>query len=200
MTRRKRPDHYTDRAKKAGFPARSVYKLEEMDQKYHLIPPAGSVLDAGAAPGSWSLYVLRKLKTGRLAAVDLRPLNLKPDPKLAFFQGDLFSEEARRFMAEQGPYRLILSDAAPNTTGNRALDTARSAELARDLLALADEHLETGGHLAIKLFQGGEEKEIERTMKDLFNQTKRFTPQAVRKESFETYLIGLDRKPKPPSS
>ncbi len=196
MSRRKKPDHYTQRAKKTGYPARSVYKLEEMDRKYHLVPRTGAVLDAGAAPGSWSLYVLRTFPSGktagRLSAIDLNPLKIDPDPRLTFFQGSIFSPEARQFMDCQGPFQLIMSDAAPSTTGNRLLDTARSAEMAEGILSLSGDYLAKGGNLVIKIFQGGEEEEVFQQLQRQFGKAKRFTPAAVRNESYETYLIGLD--------
>lgn len=188
-------DHYTALAKKKGYPARSVFKLEEMDKKDHLIPRKGQVLDVGAAPGSWSLYALRHMdREGQLTAVDLQELKLSADERLQFYQGDVFSPEAGDFLARRGPYDLIMSDAAPATTGNRTLDTARSAELCSGIIELAARHCRPGGNFVIKIFQGGDEPILFQRIRDLFLKAKRFTPKAVRSESFETYLIGLGRR------
>ncbi|MDC7220627.1 MAG: RlmE family RNA methyltransferase [Spirochaetales bacterium] len=193
---RARPDHYTQKAKKEGYPARSVYKLEEIDQKNRLLKPGMRVLDVGASPGSWSLYVIRKLKgQGHLAGVDLKPLNLpKKYPNFFFYQGDIFTEEAGNFLREKGPYDLLLSDAAPNTSGNRLVDTRRSYDLVELVINLADEQVGKGGAMVVKVFQGGDEEELFAKMGEIFNKVKRFKPKAVRSESFEIYFIGLDKR------
>ena len=116
------------------------------------------MLDVGAAPGSWTLYVHRELIKGhgRIVAVDLNPLNLNPVPEtVTFFQGDAFSSEIRQKLTENGPYDAIISDAAPQTSGNRTVDTSRSEYLAEQVLYLAEEQLRSGGNLVIKIFQGG---------------------------------------------
>ena len=193
---RSRPDHYTQRAKKDGYPARSVYKLEEMDNKYQLIQPGMRILDVGASPGSWSLYVLRKLKTsGLLSGVDLKPLNLnKTYSNFFFYLGDIFSPEAGSFLREKGPYDLLISDVAPNTSGNRLVDTRKSYNLVDLVISLAHEQVTSGGAMVAKVFQGGDEDELFDRMGSIFNIVKRFKPKAVRSESFEIYFIGLDKR------
>jgi 23S rRNA (uridine2552-2'-O)-methyltransferase len=193
---RARPDFYTQKAKKEGYPARSVYKLQEIDQKNSLIKPGMRVLDVGASPGSWSLYVIKKLKgKGVLAGVDLKPLNLnKKYPNFSFFQGDVFTQEAGDFLREKGPYDLLLSDAAPNTSGNRLVDTRRSYDLVELVINLAAEQVGKGGSMVVKVFQGGDEDELFEKMGVLFTHVKRFKPKAVRSESFEIYFIGLDKR------
>ncbi|MBN2627120.1 MAG: RlmE family RNA methyltransferase [Spirochaetales bacterium] len=193
---RAKPDFYTQKAKKEGYPARSVYKLEEIDSKFQLIKPGLRVLDVGASPGSWSLYVIRKLQgKGLLAGVDLKPLNLnKKYPNFAFFQGDIFSDEAGSFLRERGPYDLLLSDAAPNTSGNRLVDTRKSYDLVELVIGLAEDQLGLGGSMVVKVFQGGDEEELFEKMGTIFNRVKRFKPKAVRSESFEIYFVGLDRR------
>jgi 23S rRNA (uridine2552-2'-O)-methyltransferase len=125
-----KPDRFTKAAKEAGFPARSVFKLEEIDRRSRLLRGGQRVLDLGAAPGSWSMYAARKIgPSGRLLAVDLEPLTVGlPAASAAFVQGDALSitnEELGRF----APYDVVLSDMAPRTTGNRVTDQARSFEL-----------------------------------------------------------------------
>ncbi|MDC7223225.1 MAG: RlmE family RNA methyltransferase [Spirochaetales bacterium] len=193
---RARPDFYTQKAKKEGYPARSVYKLQEIDQKHRLLKPGIRVLDVGASPGSWSLYVLRKLKgQGWLTGVDLKPMNLnKKHPNFSFLQGDVFTDEAGEFLREKGPYDLLLSDAAPNTSGNRLVDTRRSYDLVELVINLADEQVGKGGAMVVKVFQGGDEDELFEKMKTIFQRVKRFKPKAVRSESFEIYFIGLDKR------
>lgn len=192
-----KPDHWTLKAKSEGYPARSVYKLAEMQEKFRLLKPGTRVLDIGAAPGSWSLWVLRFLKgSGFLAAVDLSPLGMKPPfGNFFFLQGDLNDPAVRAALAERGPYGLILSDAAPSTTGDRTVDTGRSESLVEAVIDYADALLAPGGHLVVKLFQGGGERDLLQALRGRFETARGFKPKACRAESFETYLIGLGKKP-----
>ena len=184
-------DYYAIKAKKEGYPARSVYKLMEIQQKFKIIDKSSGILDIGAAPGSWSLYILKELKSGFLVSVDIVPMeiNYKGD-NFTFLQGDAFSEETLAKIKEKGPYKTILSDAAPSTTGNRTVDTERSLQLVESVIALAEKTLSPGGSLVVKIFQGGGEKKVMEQMKKMFKAVKIFKPDAVRKISFETYLIG----------
>jgi 23S rRNA (uridine2552-2'-O)-methyltransferase len=182
-----------------------VYKLKEMDGKFGLLrPPSGSAalkaLDLGAAPGSWSLYTLRKLDTRcLLTAVDLAPLSRQYDKGLfdtqnfCFIQGDITVAEIREAVRARGPFNLVVSDAAPFTTGNRSVDTLRSLALAEAVLDYAETFLEPGGSLVVKVFQGGDTASILRRIRELFKTGKSFKPEACRSESFETYYLGLGR-------
>ncbi len=191
-----KPDHWTLKAKSEGYPARSVYKLAEMQEKFKLLKPGTRVLDIGAAPGSWSLWVLRFLKgSGFLAAVDLSPLGMKPPfGNFFFLQGDIYDPAVRSALAERGPYGLVLSDAAPATTGDRTVDTGRSESLVEAVIDYADALLAPGGNLVAKLFQGGGERDLLAALKERFETARGFKPKACRAESFETYLIGLGKK------
>jgi len=197
MAKRDKPDFYSLKAQKEGYPARSVYKLEEIQQKINIIKPGNHVLDIGASPGSWSLYVLKVLKgQGKLTAIDLKPLNLKKNPpsNYDFFQGDVFDEANQEKLRAKGPYHVIVSDAAPSTTGNRTIDCGRSYSLNEQILTVGDRLLEPGGNLVIKVFQGGDERELLQRMQQAFEKVKILKPKAVRKISFETYYIGLNKK------
>ncbi|MDR3276129.1 MAG: RlmE family RNA methyltransferase [Treponema sp.] len=206
MRQYEKPDHWALRAQKEGYPARSVYKLQELDEKFFLLPASGQpfrVLDLGAAPGSWSLYVLRKAGSRRgffLAAVDLAPLSRQYDQGLfegerfSFIQGDFTLPGVRAAIEDQGPYNLILCDAAPATTGNRSVDTLRSLVLAEEALNYAETGLAKGGRLAVKVFQGGDTAGLLQKIRRLFGTGKSFKPQACRSGSFETYYIGLDKR------
>jgi 23S rRNA (uridine2552-2'-O)-methyltransferase len=205
MTNYEKPDTWSLRAQKEGYPARSVYKLKEMDEKFHLIPagPAGAarVLDLGAAPGSWSLYVLRKQAGGGfLAAADLAPLSRRHDRGLFdganffFLRGDITAPETREILLEKGPYSLVISDAAPATTGSRAVDTLRSLDLAETALGYAEAALKRGGSLVLKIFQGGDSAALLKKIGGLFTSGRAFKPAACRSGSFETYYVGLGRR------
>ncbi len=191
-----KPDHWSLKARSEGYPARSVYKLAEMQEKFRLLRPGMRVLDIGAAPGSWSLWVLRFLKgSGFLAALDLGPLGMKPPEENFFFlRGDLYDPSVRAALAERGPYNLVLSDAAPSTTGDRTVDTGRSEAIVEAVIGYGDEVLAPGGSLVVKLFQGGGERELLDSLRERFTTARGFKPKACRSESFEVYLIGLGKK------
>ncbi|AEF86212.1 ribosomal RNA large subunit methyltransferase J [Treponema primitia ZAS-2] len=212
MANYEKPDHWALKAQKEGYPARSVYKLKEMDEKFSLLRPlAGSagngrpaslkVLDLGAAPGSWSLYVLRKLdRRCLLTAADLSPLSRQYDQGLfdgdnfRFTQGDITEPGVRDALLAQGPFNLVISDVAPATTGNRSVDTLRSLALAEEVLAYGETALAAGGSLLVKVFQGGDTASLLKRIRELFKTGKSFKPEACRSESFETYYVGLGRK------
>jgi len=209
-------DHWSQKAQKEGYPARSIYKLKEMDEKFGLIKCARSsfrALDLGAAPGSWSLYLLRKIPlkadapetsgaeqvAPMLVSVDLTPLSRQYDeglfdrPDFLFLRGDFTSGEIREGIVSHGPYNLIVSDAAPSTTGNRSVDTLRSLDLAEVALHYAETTLAKGGNLVIKVFQGGDTGTLLKSIRGLFETGKSFKPQACRAGSFETYYLGLGK-------
>ena len=199
----KKPDYWQLKAQDEGYPARSVYKLKEIDEKFGLLKPrSGSgkafrVLDLGAAPGSWSLYVLRKMPGVPMIAADLSPLSHQYDRGLfnsggfVFIQGDITEAPVRNSIIARGPYSLIISDAAPSTTGNRIVDTSRSLELAEAAVAYAEGSLAPGGNMVFKLFQGGDTADLVKRMRELFTTVKSYKPTACRSESFETYCLGL---------
>jgi len=196
-------DHWSLKAQKEGYPARSVYKLKEIDEKFGLLRKGREtlrVLDLGAAPGSWSLYVLRKLAgTGFVAAADLSPLSRVHDKGLfeadnfLFIQGDLYDAAVREALVAKGPYRLVMSDAAPSTTGNRSVDTSRSLALVEAAIDYAETCLDQGGNMVVKVFQGGDVQEALIRMRGLFQSARSFKPEACRSESFETYFVGLGK-------
>ena len=196
VSRRDKADFFTKKAHSEGYPARSVYKLEEINSTHRIIKPGDTVLDVGAAPGSWTLFTHRELIKGRgkIVSCDLNPLSLDPVPPTGIeFTGDAFSKEIRAKLVDEGPYDAIISDAAPMTTGNRIVDTSRSEYLAEQVVMLAEEQLKTHGNLVIKIFQGGGEQEILKRMRTIFKKAKAFKPKASRDDSFEIFLIGLDK-------
>ncbi len=191
-----KPDYWSKKAFSEGYPARSVYKLQEIDKKFGMIKKNYRVLDLGAAPGSWTVFVLRELAgTGHVTSIDLNPLakNVKSD-NLTFIQGDLYSDEIRKEALEHGPYNLVICDAAPPTTGNRVIDTARSSGLVELAIYYAETMLKQGGNFAVKIFQGGDQQQLLKKMRTIFTEAKGFKPVACRSESFETYLIGINKK------
>jgi len=190
------PDFWSKKAFSEGYPARSVYKLKEMDEKFGLIHKNTRVLDLGAAPGSWTTYVLRALDGGgHITSVDLSPLakDVKGE-NLSFFQGDLYAPAIRDSVQKLGPYNLVICDAAPATTGSRTVDTARSSGLVEMAIWYAEQMLIPGGNFVVKIFQGGDQQEFLKKLRTLFVTARGFKPEACRAESFETYLVGLTKK------
>ena len=193
---RDKPDHYALQARKEGYPARSVYKLQEIQNKFKVLPPSGAVLDIGASPGSWSLYVSRLLKkNSRIVSVDLKPLGSGVQIRnMKFFQTDAFSDGFLKEAETEGPFDAVISDAAPSTTGNRTVDTSRSFTLAYKVIETAGRLLRPGGNLVVKVFQGGDEQELLSIVKKEYTSAKLFKPKASRKESFEIFIIGKEKK------
>ena len=191
-----KPDFWSRKAFSEGYPARSVYKLKEIDEKFGMIKKNYRVLDLGAAPGSWTTFLLRTLDgSGKVVSCDLNPLakDVKGD-NLVFIQGDLNEAEIRESIQKEGPFDLVVCDAAPLTTGNRVVDTARSTGLVKMAVWYAQTMLKTGGNFAVKIFQNGDQQKILTELRGLFQTAKGFKPEACRSESFETYLIGLNKK------
>lgn len=191
-----KPDFWSKKAFSEGYPARSVYKLQEIDQKFGMIKKNYKVLDLGAAPGSWTTFLLRQMKgSGKVVSCDLNPLSKSvKGENLVFIQGDLQQKEIFDQIKSEGPFDLVVCDAAPLTTGNRIVDTARSSGLVKMAIWYAQTMLKTGGNFAVKIFQNGDQQALLKNMREIFTNAKGFKPQACRSESFETYLIGLGKK------
>jgi 23S rRNA (uridine2552-2'-O)-methyltransferase len=184
---RRRQDHLARRAHSEGYHARSVYKLEALQRKFDLIRPGMSVLDLGAAPGSWTQFAVAQIGAA-VVAVDLHEMNVAGARCL---QGDFTGESLAAEIAALGPYALVMSDAAPATTGNRLVDTGRSEALVESILAYLPRWLAPGGSLVCKIFQGGGEQRLLQAVRLEFRTGRLHRPEAVRRESFETYLVGL---------
>jgi len=190
--RRDRPDHYSQRARREGYRARSVYKLEELQRRFGVLERGMRVLDVGAAPGSWTQFALKVIgDRGSVVAVDRSELAaLEGLENVETIVGDLFDEAVVERMVGSGPYDALVSDAAPNTSGTRSLDTSRSAALVEHVLALCPRLLAPGANLVAKLFQGGEERALLEEVRHLFTTARLIKPKASRDESFETFLVG----------
>lgn len=187
-----RKDRFFHKAKADGFVARSAYKLEELQKKYKVIPKGSFVVDLGASPGSWSQLALKLTgPTGFVVGIDLKEIKIKA-PNGRFYQMDVFNLDPSIF--EDRPVDVLISDMAPNTTGVRSVDQARSEELCLEVLKVSDQFLKPGGNLVMKLFEGGDADVVAKEVKGKFKNFKRFKPEAVRKGSFETYLVGLGKR------
>jgi 23S rRNA (uridine2552-2'-O)-methyltransferase len=188
-------DHYSQRAKKERFPARSVYKLKEIQKKYRLIKKGNKILDLGCAPGSWLLYAADLTgNTGQVIGIDLVPVKIQVPAHVKIMTGDILSMDDGFFSTLGQDVDVVMSDMAPSTTGNRFVDTARSYNLCQMALTVAQSTLKPGGSFVCKIFQGEDFKEFSDSVKAVFNRHKIFKPQSTRKASKEIYIIGFGKK------
>lgn len=190
----KKADSFTKAAKAQGYPARSVFKLEEIDRRTRLFRGGQRVLDLGAAPGSWSKYAAERVgANGRVLAIDLTEIRAVMPPQVERVQGDVFAlpeEEIGRF----GPYDVVLSDMAPATTGTRFADQARSFDLFMRAVDLAEKALKPGGAFVGKLFMGEDFSRAKERVRLLFSEVRVLRPEATRSQSYEVFIVGLGRK------
>jgi len=195
---RQQPDYYAKRAKQEKFPARSVYKLQEIQKKYRLIKKGHKVLDLGCAPGSWLKYVAELTGgQGRVVGVDLKPVTEKLPAYVRVLKEDVMAlaEAPEKCVELVGSgFDAVLSDMAPATTGKKDVDAARSFNLSQAALVIADSVLPKGGAFVCKIFQGPDFEEFIAAVKAGFDTHRIYKPQSTRKESKETYIIGISRK------
>ncbi|TVM19811.1 50S rRNA methyltransferase [Oceanidesulfovibrio indonesiensis] len=190
-------DHYFKRAKQESYPARSVYKLKEMDKRFGLLKPGMKALDLGAAPGSWTLYAAERVGSkGIVVGVDLQETDTKFPEQVRFFVDDVFEPRAgfRNALEEVAPFDIVLSDMAPKTTGNKFTDQARSANLVEEALALVQACLINGGNFVVKIFMGPDADAYRRELMQHFRSVKTFKPKSSRSESKEIFYVGLGFK------
>jgi 23S rRNA (uridine2552-2'-O)-methyltransferase len=188
---RQERDPYVVRARSEGWRSRAVYKLEQIDSKEKLLRPGMVVLDLGAAPGSWSQYVTEKLK-GRVRVIALDILEMDALPSVEFIQGDFREDEVlQQLEAALGNERadLVISDMAPNISGNKSVDQPRSMYLAELALDLCERALKPGGDFVCKLFQGEGSDAFIATAKQRFGRVRVMKPEASRPGSREVYLV-----------
>jgi 23S rRNA (uridine2552-2'-O)-methyltransferase len=188
---RQERDVYVEQANRAGWRSRAVFKLEQIQAKERLRATGTVCVDLGAAPGSWSQLAARLVgPTGRVIAVDLLPM--EPIPGVDFLAGDFTAPETLRTLREligENSVDLVMSDMAPNISGNRTIDQARTLALLDEALAFACEVLRPGGDFLAKAFQGEGIDAFTRELKRHFKVVKTLKPKASRPESREIYLL-----------
>lgn len=189
-------DHYARKAQKEHYPARSVYKLKEIQRKYRLIQKGDHVLDLGCAPGAWLLYAAEQTGTrGRVLGIDLKAVTISAPSHARAITGDIFNFNTDEALSETVNYKfnVVLSDMAPATTGNKHIDAVRSQNLADEALNLAQRFLKPGGNFACKIFQSGDFQNFTGAVRRCFKTCKIFKPQSSRKASREIYVIGINK-------
>ena len=189
-------DDFVRKSRQQSYRSRAVYKLAEIDERDRLIKPQMSVVELGAAPGGWTQYVAEKLSAkGSLIAVDI--LEMDPVTDACVLQGDFTEQETLDQIREalNGQLAdLVLSDMAPNFSGQLAVDQPKSMYLAELALDMCNELLAPGGTLLVKTFQGAGFEEFNRSVRDAFADVKSRKPEASRPRSREVYILAKNRK------
>ncbi len=187
--RRRRHDVFFRKAREQGFAARSVFKLEDLDRRFRLLHPGERVLDLGCRPGSWLKYVLGVVGThGRAVGLDRKPLDA-PLPGARVVVGDVFTVTDAELLGEERAFDVVLSDMAPDTTGIRSADQARSADLVKEACGRAERLLAPGGRLVAKVFQGPDVAVLRKALQARFGEVHLVKPEASRAASTELYLV-----------
>jgi len=187
---RVRHDAFFTKARAAGFAARSVYKLDEIDKRARLFRPGYRVLDLGCCPGSWLQYAVSVVGPhGRVVGIDRNPLPRAVAGARALV-GDIYTTPDAELLGDLNAFDVVLSDMAPDTTGVRSVDQARSAALFEEALTRAERLLAPGGAFVGKLFQGPDFDAIRKRMGGRFSDVKIVKPESSRAQSFEIFLVG----------
>lgn len=190
-------DYYTKKAKEQNYAARSVFKLEEMDQKFKLFKNNQKVLDLGAAPGSWSQYVSKKIgETGFLLGLDLTKITIKL-PNATFLQANLLTDDLDQICLDIGykdsKFDVVMSDMAPKTTGIKLTDQVRSLELCEMAVSIAGKHLKPGGSFICKLFHSEDFKNFKKSLEAQYRKVDVIKPKATRQISKEIFFVALGK-------
>jgi 23S rRNA (uridine2552-2'-O)-methyltransferase len=189
-----KPDAKTLEARAKGYPARSVFKLQEIDRRMRLLRPGQNVLDLGAAPGSWSLYASERVgPSGHVYAIDIKQIQQVFGENVRVLEGDALSLESET-LAAHAPYDVVLSDMAPNTSGSKFQDQARSTELFLRALAVAVEFGKPGSHFAGKIFMSGDYKAAEMEVRKAYDVVRTIRPEGTRQVSSEVFVVGMGKK------
>ena len=186
---KQRRDVYVRQSKVEGYRSRAVYKLQEIDQKFSIFKNGISVIDLGAAPGSWSQYVSKNIKSGKIASIDL--LDFEKIKNIHQIKGDFTKDIYKKMITDYfgNKVDVVISDMAVNTTGNKNLDSIYTGELCMEAMQFSKEALKSDGKFISKIFMGSTFNEIVSEAKKIFKENKVFKPISSRKESKESFII-----------
>ena len=186
---KQRRDTYVRQSKVDGYRARSAYKLIEIDEKFKIFKGGLTVIDIGAAPGSWSQYAYKASKNGKLISIDLK--KMEPIGSSLQIQGDFTKESIQEEIKKNTTSKvdLVMSDMAVNTTGIKNIDSIQTGELCKEAMIFAKDLLSKNGYFISKIFMGGTFNEIVAEGKKYFKEVKVFKPKSSRKDSKESFII-----------
>ena len=192
----RKKDHFYQLAQKNDLISRAYYKLEEIDKKHQIIKKSSKVLDIGCCPGGWSQYVLNKRGNQSVVGVDILPIEKKFNNNFIFYNFDLneFEKISEVFISKNYCFDVIISDIAPNTSGNQFLDQANSYNLSFLSFQFIKSFLKKGGFFLVKNFQGEDTEQLFKEIKFQFNKAMYVKPNASDKKSKEIYILGLEKK------
>ena len=186
---KQRRDTYVRQSKVDGYRARSAYKLIEIDEKFKIFKGGLSVIDIGAAPGSWSQYALKVIKSGKLISIDIK--KMEQIGNSIQIQGDftenIIQEEIIKKLGNKAD--VVMSDMAVNTTGIKNIDSLQTGELCMEAMLFAKDQIKDNGYFISKIFMGGTFNEIVAQGKKFFKEVKVFKPKSSRKDSKESFII-----------
>ena len=186
---KQRWDTYVRQSKVDGYRARSAYKLKEIDEKFKIFKGGMSVVDIGAAPGSWSQYVAKVVKSGKIISIDLKEME-KIENTLQI-QGDFTSVDTQDQIKEYLKKKpdVVMSDMAVNTTGIKNIDSIQTGELCKEAMVFSKDVISEKGFFISKIFMGSTFNEIVALGKKIFKEVKVFKPKSSRKDSKESFII-----------
>ena len=186
---KQRRDTYVRQSKVDGYRARSAYKLIEIDQKFKIFKGGLTVIDIGAAPGSWSQYAHKVTKNGKLISIDLK--KMEPIGSSLQIQGDFTDEGTQEEIKKNinSKVDVVMSDMAVNTTGIKNIDSIQTGELCKEAMVFAKDLINENGYFISKIFMGGTFNEIVAEGKKYFKEVKVFKPKSSRKDSKESFII-----------
>mgnify|MGYP001232754113 CR=1 FL=1 len=186
---KQRRDIYVRQSKVDGYRARSAYKLIEIDEKFKIFKGGLSVIDIGAAPGSWSQYAIKVAKSGKLVSIDLK--KMEPIGNSVQIQGDFTEEKTQEEIKKNinGKVDVVMSDMAVDTTGIKNIDSIQTGELCKEAMFFAKDLMKENGYFISKIFMGGTFNEIVAEGKKYFKEVKVFKPKSSRKDSKESFII-----------
>ena len=186
---KQRRDTYVKQSKIDGYRARSAYKLKEIDEKFKIFKGGMTVIDIGAAPGSWSQYVSKVVKSGKLISIDLKEIDLIE--KTIQIKGDFTQTEVQNEIKSHIKNKVdaVISDMAVNTTGIKNIDSIQTGELCKDAMFFSKEIISRDGYFISKIFMGGTFNEIVAEAKKIFKEVKVFKPKSSRKDSKENFIV-----------
>ena len=185
-------DFYYKKAKKENYKARSVFKLEEAQNKFKFLKPSDTILDIGCSPGSFSQYMLNKIiKSGLVVGVDILPNNLHHQ-KFKFILGDIKEMNLETF--DNIMFDVVVSDAMPNTTSDKETNHFRSMSLVRSIFNLTKDVLKENGHFFFKVFDGKDLQDFRKELNDYFSSVNIFKPKTSRDESREVFIFAKEFK------